>query len=1249
MPTSSPTVLNPTKTERLTLWLLVFSGLCFMAVFVYYLFDKHIIANQFLYWLLIISLSFSFLKILHEWYHYLFITVPVTPPRQKIYTVDILTTFCAGEPYEMITETLTAIKNITYPHTTYLCDEANDPYLKEFCRQNDIVHVTRIKKINAKAGNINNALQGATGELCLILDPDHTPNPDFLEPIVDHFNDPQVGFVQVVQAYKNDNESLIAKGAAQQTYQFYGPMMMTMQKYGTVQAIGANCTFRRAALDTIGGHAPGLAEDMNTAMQLHAKGWKSVYVPQILALGLVPSTVSAYIKQQLKWSRGVFELLVTTYVKEFRKFTLLQKIHYGTIPLYYLSGIIYLINFLIPVISLLTGEVPVKIGLQSFFFIGLPFLISIVVVRHYVQKWVTKEEERGFHIVGGLMSIGTWWIFILGFVYTIIRKKIPYLPTPKDGSENNNWPLLLPNIIVLLITLFSMVYGLYNDWNPYIWFMAGLAAINCMILIFNIAAARQLPYRKFKQRHTFAEKAGKKISKTKGHFWLLRRRLYKGVRSYPVLILSLCVCIGFFMAYRQNQNYLSIPQKLKKEEFVLRGIFNPIVDDGFSIVSNAQKMLPQKQSNIISLYTSWNSPFEEELFKKIDSIHLINAIPLVTWEPWQTYLLHKNDSDRHVFKNILKGNYDAYILQFAQRIKATNAPVFLRFAHEFDNPFYPWSQKGGNTADDFKSAWIHVHNLFDSVGTKNTVWVWNPWNPETIEAYFPGKEYIDWIGLDILNYANVNPDKKDYSFSQLYESYKQSPLLRAGVPVMIAEMGCIGTDAAKKQWLQNAFNDIQNKYNEIKSFVLFNSAVDKNSPNPNVSVLNWQVNDVDMVLNKIYLPHFYLPQLRLYNAPVRARETEIDKQYQNIKGINYQRAQNWINNYDAVFKKDIVADFNEMQQAGIQTIKFTDPDVYAHNMFTALKNTQLNAVLSFNISYDFNFLKDSVASAKLSKKILHTVSLLKSNKKIIGWNFDNLFYQARNFKYDKPELFYQKQAYFNWLENICKQIKQIDPERKISIDILADEDVVSKTDEIYDNVPHCDYIGLVIDDKNNRLDLLPKITVPWFISSIEAHLYIAHSRLLTGKGTIIKNWRDREQWHSFSFDGLKNANNDRRIEYVQLWNLWSSQKLLVTLPPTVKILKPAVTNFAGLPLTYRALVFKNNYWQIEKENTAIKYTWYLVGADAYGNPVNVKEIGEGPAITFTCPNNPAMYQIYLVANVNNIISSYKTSLNIPLN
>ncbi|MEO6283373.1 MAG: glycosyltransferase family 2 protein [Dyadobacter sp.] len=518
-----------------------------------------------LYWMLIIAFVFTCLKILHEWCHYFYITVPKTPPLTKLYTVDIFTTFCAGEPYEMILETLTAIQTITYPHQTYLCDEANDPYLRQVCLDLGVHHVTRTDKRDAKAGNINNALRQSTGELCVVLDPDHVPFPDFLDPIISHFNNPKIGYVQIVQAYKNNDEGLIAKGAAQQTYQFYGPMMMTMNRYGTVLAIGANCTFRRTALESIGGHAAGLAEDMHTSMQLHAKGWRSVYVPAVLAKGLVPSTLSAYYKQQLKWSRGVFDLFVHVYPKLFSQFTWQQKLHYGVIPLHYMSGFIFLINFLIPIFSLFIGVSPMHINIEDFGLVVLPLIAAIVLIRHFVQWWVMEDEERGFHIVGGLLMIGTWWIFILGFVYTIFDKKVPYVPTPKDGNEANNWPLNIPNLAVLALSVVAIAYGLYTDWNPYNIIMAGFAGMNCFFMCFNIAASRQQQFRILRTRYHSLNVVMIWIQKLKGYFWIVRRHIYSGVRTSALSLVVFLIGILIYITRFRSGEDESIHQAIKNE------------------------------------------------------------------------------------------------------------------------------------------------------------------------------------------------------------------------------------------------------------------------------------------------------------------------------------------------------------------------------------------------------------------------------------------------------------------------------------------------------------------------------------------------------------------------------------------------------------------------------------------------------------------------------------------------------------
>ncbi|EMR03956.1 glycosyltransferase family 2 protein [Cesiribacter andamanensis] len=473
----------------LLLTLLIFVGIGLLALFLWGFSTVVAIGHPVLYALLTLSLLFKLVRLLFEWYHYTGIRTPKVPltPAAKAYRVDMLTTACPGEPQEMIEETLRAMVAVDYPHTTYLCDEGNDPYLKALCQELGAVHVTRSSRTHAKAGNINNALQQATGELCVILDPDHVPSPDFLQKVLPHFDDPQTGYVQVVQAYKNQSESLVARGAAEQTYNFYGPYMNAMGQYGTAQAIGANCTFRREALDSIGGHAPGLTEDMHTSMLLHAKGWKSVYVPEIVSRGLVPSSLSAYYKQQLKWSRGTFDLWFRVYPLIFRQLNWRQKLHHGLLPLYFLFGLITLIDVAVPVYALFSGDYPWHMDPLVFFAYYSPLLLCGLLIRQYAQRWLNEPHERGLHLIGGILRVGTWWIYITGFVYTLLNIKVPYIPTPKEHDTKNEVLLALPNLLLALLCVVAVIWGLERDWQPYSFLMAGFALFNALILFLAFA------------------------------------------------------------------------------------------------------------------------------------------------------------------------------------------------------------------------------------------------------------------------------------------------------------------------------------------------------------------------------------------------------------------------------------------------------------------------------------------------------------------------------------------------------------------------------------------------------------------------------------------------------------------------------------------------------------------------------------------------------------------------------------------
>ncbi|KAA2245368.1 glycosyltransferase [Chitinophaga agrisoli] len=1243
----------PSRMELWTLRLMILIGAGGMGYFLYSLANPLQVGYAPFYWLLLAATVFNCLRVLHEWYHYFYITVPPTPPLTKTFTVDIFTTFCAGEPYPMIVETLEAIQAISYPHTTYLCDEADDPYLKEVCRRLGVQHVTRTVKRNAKAGNINNALQQATGELCVVLDPDHVPLPGFLDAVLPHFSNEQIGFVQVVQAYDNLKDSLIAKGAAQQTFQFYGPMMMTMNRYGTVLAIGANCTFRRAALDSIGGHAAGLSEDMHTAMQLHAKGWKSVYVPEVLTYGLVPSTLSAYYKQQLKWARGTFELLVTSYPRLFKQFSWRQRLHYGTIPFHYFSGVIFLINFLVPILSLTLDLIPFRMDLLSFMLVALPFMSTTLAIRHFVQRWVMGENERGNHVVGGLLLIGTWWIYILGFVYTIIRKKIPYIPTPKDDTESDNWKLNIPNGIMALLSLLAIVYGLHRDWNPYTWVMAGIAAMNSGILLFNIVISRRNDLKRIKQRFTTLKELFVYWLLFKRQLWWFRHGLYTGIRRFALLfIMGISLTVLYCLT---GASGLPAPahRRISKQQIFYAGIFDPVSDNGLSSMQhiNRYQLGYDVHFGIVSLYIPWGD--EERCYLPqalVDSIYRQGACPMITWEPWEGLFKRAAGDDtlrqeKKVFAHVVQGNFDRYLEKMAAQLRALNRPVYLRFAHEADNPQYPWSATGDNTPEEFKAAWQYVHDFFVQHKVYNIIWVWNPWKPEAAAAYFPGAAYVDWLGVTSLNYA-----KGAWSgFRELYAPFHQLPLFRTGLPVMVAEGGSLREQGRQEQWLSDAFTDINTTFREIKAFVLFNSDLDKRLPAGDSGTLHWKLQHPGTCFAAIKAQQSSrgyrastrqtaVPALPVYNSPVRYRRLLPD----SIRGINYQKGQHWYRNFYALTSRELARDMEGMQQLGINTIKRTGPGVYDRNILAAAASYNMQLHYCFDVPEIRDVFADKNRLDGVTAQVISTVQSLKNNKHIIAWNIGNTRWQQLDAHFYKPTLLYQQQAYFSWLKKLVNRIKALDPLRPVTMDVAVNNSLQATIRLLQQELPEIDAFGLVINDIAGAAQL-QRLPAQTFISSVSAPQYLQLTAAATN--TYINSWQDTGEKDHLTFDGLLDHWGRHKREWQLLAAHWGHATASTL--PELRILRPARLTKINSRLTYHAMVPQNASW-IQAGALPLHFEWRLVKMDAGGNAVLMKNLGQGPAITLDIPQDPGMYELYLSASRGNEVTTTQTSLNIPL-
>ncbi|TDU40586.1 cellulose synthase/poly-beta-1,6-N-acetylglucosamine synthase-like glycosyltransferase [Gelidibacter sediminis] len=1241
----------PTRLEKFKIRILIVFGLASLVNFFYWFFEFELIDNQVLYWMLMMLICFDTFRLIYIWYHYWNLSVPHKPTSHNHLTVDVFTTYFPGEPKHMLKDTLLAIQQMDYPHTTYLCDEANDIELIEFCRLHQIIHVTRDNRKDAKAGNINNALRQAKGEICLILDPDHIPHNNFLKEIIPYFNDPEIGFVQTVQSYYNLNESLVARAAAEQTFHFYGPVMMCMNSYGTVNAIGANCIFRRSALDSIGGHAAGLSEDMHTAMKLHAKGWKSIYVPKALSEGLAPATLTSYFKQQLKWSRGTLELLVSTFPKLINKLSWRQKLHYGILPLHYLTGFIFLFSILIPIIALFTSTTPWKGNVINYGLILLPVLVSILGIRFYVQKWVINKGERGMHLLGGLLMQITWSIYLMGMFYTIIRKKVPYLPTVKEDDQKTDVLIVLPNIIVGLISILAIIYGLYRDLTPFSIFMSGFALWNAMIMFYTLHFAYQfnrtsIPDRK-KLDANFNNES--KFEKIIFNIWQ---------KSALVITGFILISAGYFN-YKQEQTKLEgmayEPELDQTTTYV--GVFAPKIDNGlsdFSLVSEFSQSIGQEVS-IISFYLAWDKSLantfpEQELLQVYEE----KAFPMITWEPWINSFTSGKSLQGHVVDSIYSGYFDEFIADFAVRLKNLQKPVFLRFAHEFDNPFYPWYDHRDDAADKFKKSWIHIWNIFEEQGADNVVWIYNPWKPENVMHYFPGHRYVDWLSVNLLNYATYDQPDLYNSFESLYEPYHNEFEKLGTYPIMLSEFGTYFDPDFQKQWLENAMLQIDTNYNEIRAIVYFNSNVDNNMPDGTEgdSYLNWtiaDINNIDLSFKSENIPPYLFKNTpKIDTAPLRL--TNQFKKLENTRGVNLKNSQGWNRDYHVLTRKNLESHFRMIKDLGLNTINYTSNDTYDYNVVNITKEFGLNLSFGFWIPDHINFYEDLSASILYKDKIVHLVEKHKSEEHIKAWRLQNNLMTKYNSSFDEPVRSYHRRAYVLWLQQLTSEIKKIDPSRPIIIDYKLNNLESSEANDFLRALVNVDGLGIIVNEGLNTdiiLKAVQSLEGPHIFTDISVEMLGELEKASLSKGFFVKNWQDQHQIDKLSFDGLIDRKGRLKPDYQNLKTILDSKEDYnmtngVGILKTIDLLKPGQQAYF-----YAMLYDPLKGWERVESEDYYEIEWALVKCDLYGNYQTIKDVGDKGTLLLTIPENYEDYRIQLSIIKDKKVMSKITTLNTP--
>jgi cellulose synthase (UDP-forming) len=373
-------------------------------------------------------------------------------------TVDVFVTAC-GEPLEIVLGTVRAARDMRTPHDTWVLDDGRSDELRDACAREGVGYLRRAGREHAKAGNVNAALARTDGEFVLILDADHVPSPDFLVRALPHLHDPHVAFVQTPQTFPSAR-GLVATGAAEAQRIFYELVCPGKNHFNAVFCVGTNVIFRRQALAEIGGlYTASNSEDIWTSLELHRRGWRSVFVREALARGLAPDNVLSYFKQQFRWSYGGFEVLIRGRLFSRRGgLTLDQRLQYLLTGTNYLLSLSVLVFMFLPSAYLLLGLSPVRADLGSWLTHYVPFYVLIVLVT-----WL---QCGGFKPAAIVTSIGAAPVHARALLMVLLRRKASWTVTNARSGGLPGVELVLPQVALLLLNAVSIVVGLSAVTDP---------------------------------------------------------------------------------------------------------------------------------------------------------------------------------------------------------------------------------------------------------------------------------------------------------------------------------------------------------------------------------------------------------------------------------------------------------------------------------------------------------------------------------------------------------------------------------------------------------------------------------------------------------------------------------------------------------------------------------------------------------------------------------------------------------------
>ncbi|WP_078899903.1 glycosyltransferase family 2 protein [Streptomyces sp. SBT349] len=385
--------------------------------------------------------------------------VPVVPETGT--RVAFLTTYVPGkEPLAMVRATLEGAAGLRHrgPFDVWLLDEGDDPEARALCADLGVRHFSRKgvaawnrpsgpHRARTKHGNYNSWLDahGDEYDFFASVDTDHVPLPDYLERMLGYFRDPDVAFVVGPQVYGNYTAA-VTKAAESQQFLFHALIQRAGNRYGSPMFVGTNNAVRISAVQGIGGLVDSVTEDMATGFELHravnpdtGNRWRSVYTPDVLAVGEGPSSWTDFFSQQHRWSRGTYETILRQYGRGPRRHRVGPAFHYSLMLAFYpMAAVTWALGALGCALYLVLGAS----GTQVASSVWMMLYSDVAALQIGLYMWnrrhnVSPHEPAGSSGAAGMvMSALSAPVYTRSLLDALLRRRSGFVVTPKGGAAS---------------------------------------------------------------------------------------------------------------------------------------------------------------------------------------------------------------------------------------------------------------------------------------------------------------------------------------------------------------------------------------------------------------------------------------------------------------------------------------------------------------------------------------------------------------------------------------------------------------------------------------------------------------------------------------------------------------------------------------------------------------------------------------------------------------------------------------------